>query len=151
MIGVAFFAENRNSCGKQNHTEMWLSLCRTFDIDRQLVIDKVGIPCFAPAEDPNHPAEIFQNFVDIFEAYPDAHYVMVERQGQADPTPLPDYRHPKGDVIYCFGPDSGGIETYRPPKADWVMVPMSDKTQWGMWAIMTATIVMHDRWTRGNN
>ena len=151
MLAVCFFVESRADCGRQIRTEQWLSICRSFDVDRQLVIDRTGKPCFSPAEDPEHPAEVFETFDAVVNAYPNAHYVMVERQGPVEPTLLPNYEHPEGDVIYVFGPDSGGIESLKPPSADWIQIPMSDRTRWGMWATVAGTVVMRDRWLRGYN
>ena len=153
MIGVCFFVDARHSCGKDIRTEEWLSLCRSFEFDRQLVIDRTNLACFSPAVDHDHPAEVFKGFNEVTAAYPDARYIMVERQAPDPivPTLIDDFEHPAGDVIYCFGPDGGGLEGLKPPNADWIVVPMSDQTRWGMWAILAATLVMADRWRRVNN
>lgn len=148
-VAIAFFVESRQPCGLQIKTEEWLSVARGYDVDRMLVIDRTNKACFSPDEDPEHPAEVFVDFDAIVAANPDARYVMLERTAPDPivPTALPDYTHPtSGDVIYCFGPDSGGLQGLNPPNADWVVIPMSDATRWGLWAIMAATLVMQDRW-----
>ena len=153
MISIAFFVEGRHPCGKEIRTEEWLSVCRSFDVGQQLCINRTGRECFYPNEDQEHPATVYSTWDELRAAHPDAKYVMIERQapdGLPEPTLLADYTHPADvDVIYCFGPDGGGLEGLVVPGADWVKLPMSDKTRWGMWALMAATVVMQDRWLRG--
>jgi hypothetical protein len=152
MIAVCFFVDARGRCGKEIKTEEWLSVCRTFDVDMQLVIDRTNTKCFSPSEDSDHPAEVYASIEAVFAKYPDASYVMIERQAPNPiaPTLLEDFQHPQGDVIYCFGPDSGGLEGLNPPNASWVILDMSENTRWGMWALMAGTLVMHNRWKRGD-
>lgn len=149
MISVAFFAEGRHPCGKEIRTEEWLSVCRSFDVDRQLVINRTNRECFHPNEDAGHPALVYATWDDLYAAHSTAKFVMCERQGPVEPTLLSDYTHPTDDdVIYCFGPDGGGLEGLVVPGADWVQLPMSEKSRWGMWALMAATVMMQDRWLR---
>lgn len=147
MIGVCFFVESRHPCGREIRTERWLSICRSFGVDKQLVINRSGKPCFVPAEDPDHPAELFDTLDAVRDAYPEHKFVMVERIPES--THLPDYEHPD-NAIYVFGPDSGGIESIGRDGDDWLYIP-TKQTKWGMWSDMCGAIVMQDRWLRGNN
>ena len=154
MLAIAFFQDARAPCGLDIKTELWLSLCRTYEIGHQLCIDRTNKQCFSVAEDADHTAETFANWPELHAAYPDAKYVMIERQAPDPivPTMLQDYTHPEetGDLIYVVGPDNGGLQGLDAPGADWVQIPVAD-SRWGMWAIMAATEVMGDRWRRGNN
>jgi hypothetical protein len=150
MISLAFFVEGRHPCGKEIRTEEWLSVCRCFGVDRMLVINRTGRECFYPNQDQVHPAITYATWDELRAAHPDDKYVMIERQGPVEPTMLSEYTHPTDDdVIYCLGPDGGGLEGLVVPGADWVQLPMAANARWGMWAIMAATVVMQDRWLRG--
>lgn len=152
MTSICFFIDRSDVCSRKDpETEKWLSVARTYAVDKMLLIDRTNKSCFQPASDDGHSVEVFKDFDDVVTAYPDSKYVMIERQGPVEPTPLPEYDHPTGDVVYVFGPDGGGIESLSAPDADWVVIPMADGARWGMWAVLAAAVVMGDRWNRGNN
>jgi tRNA(Leu) C34 or U34 (ribose-2'-O)-methylase TrmL len=116
-------------------------------VDKQFVINRSGKPCFTPAQDPEHPAELFESLDAVREACPGHKFVMVEKIPESPL--LYDYEHPAENVIYVFGPDGGGIESIGREDDDWLYIPMSS-SRWGMWSDMCGTLVMADRWRRGN-
>ena len=150
MIALCCFVESRTSCGRQiDISPMW-HLIREFGGDELLVIDYTNFECFDPERGADVPISRFYSLAEAVAARPDPRWVFLEKDvpNGAVAISLPDYQHPK-DAIYVVGADARGIVGATAEMGDWVKVPVASK--YPLWAAQAATIVMWDRWNRGNH
>lgn len=144
MISVCFYVEATGSCGKQLRVDKWTALAQSFGVDRMLVVDRTGLECFDPKSQID--LTVHKNLDDALSQFPQATVVLADKNKGV---PYHDYQQPDGDVIYCFGSDTAGYRGEAPDDCDWITVP-SD-TKYELWAVQAATLVMGDRWRRGNH
>ena len=67
-------------------------------------------------------------------------------QGEVD---LKSFDHPKGDVLYIFGPDNGHLDTA--PTCDAKVYIAQVKQSVTLWSHQAAAIVLHDRMTKNGD
>ena len=110
-------------------------------------------------EEGNAPKEIdleltyktFPNLLDAINEHPDATYVFLEAErnipDNINYTYLKDFVHPKEDVFYVLGKDSGTLSLDKIDKFDNKFKVVSIKTfyNFAMWAIVITGIVLYDR------
>jgi len=144
MISVCMYAETKAACGRQVHLYDWEALAH-FGVGELLVVDRTGFECFNPKT--KIPLTKFDSLAEVLSR--DARVVFSDA---ASPLAMPYnlYDHPEGDVIYCFGSDVGGFRGEAvEDRGDWITIP--GDTKYELWAIQAATIIMSNRWIRGNN
>lgn len=145
MLGVCFFIEPLSNCGRQIRTEEWRTLAESFGIDTLIAVNTTNFECWQFEDGPSFP-----DIKRVVEAYPNAKRVFVDKDGPVEPTYLYSYQHPEEDVIYFFGANCGGFRNqYKGIDGDWVQIHQTGRA--GIWAIQAASIVMQDRWHRGNH
>lgn len=151
MIAVAFYAEARTNCGKQIRFDLWEGMARSFGVDTLICIDQLNFECFYFKCSDVKSALHVHSLKEIYDLFPNAKRVYVEKDGPVIPTELHKYTHPEEDVIYFFGGNSGGFRKQVPKDSpgDWVVIPTNHTT--GLWAEQASIIMMADRWHRGNN
>ncbi len=146
MIGVSFYAEARTNCGRQVSTKEWESLSRAFGVDTIICIDQLNFECFGFSTSMVPNAFTVQSIQEIRDQFPDALLVFVDSQGIS----LYDFTHPDDDVIYLFGANSGGFRK-QADGIDGERINILTDTDHSIWASQAATIVLADRYQRGNN
>jgi hypothetical protein len=143
-ISVCFYAEAKGSCGRQIRLYDWDTLGH-FGVEELLVVDRTGFECFNPKT--KIPLTKFDSLAEALDR--NAHAVFADAS-MPDAIPYGEYLHPAGDVIYCFGSDVGGFRgEAQEGRGDWISIPGDSKYE--LWAIQAASIVMSNRWLRGNH
>lgn len=142
-VAVCFYVEPNGSCGKQIRLEQWTALAQSFGVGRLLVVDRTGFDCFDPKSQIS--LTVHKTLADAFGEFPRATVVLADKNKGV---PYHEYEPPAGDVIYCFGSDTAGYRGEAPAGCDWLTIPADSKYE--LWAVQAATLVMGDRWRRGN-
>jgi hypothetical protein len=148
-IKLLICPDKRTSCDREIKLNKWRSLVQAFDVEHVYILPLGLSSCFSPNLD-NY--SIIESVEEIDCSYPKV-FVEKDVPTNRNAIELTKYNHP-ADALYCFGSDSKGFRFAPPNKktdllGDWVTIPNCGR--FGLWAQLSATIVLYDRVNNGKH
>jgi hypothetical protein len=144
MIGIIAHWETLEETEYLKH--IWTETVKPLYATHLYFVDKEGN---APKEvDLELTYKTFPTLLDAINEHPEATLIYLEAERNIpnwiDYTYLKDFVHPAEDVIYVFGPDSGGLPLEKLEK-DSKIVTIKTFHDFAIWQIVAIGITLYDR------
>jgi hypothetical protein len=134
MVAAVFFMED-NEKSFFSTIEVWRKTAFAFNVDCHIIVDETDKKEYANWSDQYKESHVVKTIKDALKIHPKNKKVLLKPKVK---TKLKDFKHPKNNVTYIFGPDGHSIDV----KADYE-VDIGIDTE--LWAIQAYSIVLYDR------